>query len=504
MKKGIAFALAGLLALGLAGCGQKPADNADAGKPVTLRWTMPGPGEQQDSAMVWEEFNKQLKTYPGMENVTIEFDVIAQADYAQKFLLSQTGGEKMDIVQTYTLDFANEVRNGSFMEISDLIDTYSPDLRSGMPDWMWGFGEVDGKLYMVPVYQQMNAVVWGLHVPKEYSDKYWDVEEARRIFIEEPYFNEKCYDVVEKYLTGVRDAGEIGTGFNGGVQTNKGYETIAKNYVVSYFEDKPTVYNNFQSQASKLKYMKMGEWFEKGFIRKDALSAKRDDDNGRKGGNVAWFDQTLKGEEARDSLKYGFDIVNVPLQDDFFVPCIAAAGGNCIAASSENPETAIRFLELMNTQKGKDLYNLLVYGLEGTHYNKVGDDKIETLDYVSSPTSSSKYGLWKWIVGNASMAYDTQAEFDGWKEYIFEEVNEGPNTVRSKLIGFTPNLKPIETKLAQVTTVCNEYGTPLGSGALPDYQEKYEEFMEKLDKAGNQEIIDELQRQVDEFLAGKQ
>ena len=65
MKKGIAFALAGLLALGLAGCGQKPADNADAGKPVTLRWTMPGPGEQQDSAMVWEEFNKQLKTYAG-------------------------------------------------------------------------------------------------------------------------------------------------------------------------------------------------------------------------------------------------------------------------------------------------------------------------------------------------------------------------------------------------------------------------------------------------------
>ena len=51
--------------------------------------------------------------------------------------------------------------------------------------------------------------------------------------------------------------------------------------------------------------------------------------------------------------------------------------------------------------------------------------------------------------------------------------------------------------------VKGEYFASLMSGALPNEAEIYDEFMKKLDEAGNQQIIDELQRQVDEFLASK-
>jgi putative aldouronate transport system substrate-binding protein len=499
MKKVICLILVAGMLMGFSGCVQKK--NAQNGAAVTLKWVMPGPGEQQDSEMVWNEFNKKLKGYPGMENVTIDFDVIPQADYVQKFLLLQTSSDKMDIVQTYTLDFPTEVRNGTFIEIQALIDKEAPDLKTAMPHWMWGYGKVDNKTYMVPIYQQMNSVVWGLRTAKESADKYMDASKVQKVFSQSKYFDESCYDVVEEYLAKLKEADKLGLGFNGGAQATKGYEGIANNYSVSTYEGKPIVYNSFQTPASRLKYLKMGEWFQKGYIRKDVLSAKRSDDNGKVNGNAIWFDQTLKGEEARDSKKYSFGITNIPIQDYFFIPSGAAAGGNCIAKISKSPETAIKFLELMNSPKGKELYNLLVYGIEGTHYTKIAEDKIETKDYVGLPTASSKYGLWKWILGNVSMAYDTQVEFEGWKNYIFDEVNKGPNTIKSKLIGFTPNIRPIETKLAQIATVCNEYGGPLGAGALPDYKEKFEEFMVKLDKAGNQEVIAELQKQVDEFLA---
>ena len=33
----------------------------------------------------------------------------------------------------------------------------------------------------------------------------------------------------------------------------------------------------------------------------------------------------------------------------------------------------MQLIGLMNTEKGKDLYNLLVFGIEGEHYTKVND-----------------------------------------------------------------------------------------------------------------------------------
>ena len=48
----------------------------------------------------------------------------------------------------------------------------------------------------------------------------------------------------------------------------------------------------------------------------------------------------------------------------------------------------------------------------------------------------------------------------------------------------------------------DEYGTALGSG-LMDPAEKYDEFLEKLDSAGINAIIEEAQRQLDEWLAAK-
>ena len=91
------------LAGGIAGCGGNNQSNTD--EEVVITWKMPGPSGQADSEKVWAEFNKKLKEYEGMENVTVKFDVTDASDYSQKFLMSQTGGDDMDIIQTYTLKF---------------------------------------------------------------------------------------------------------------------------------------------------------------------------------------------------------------------------------------------------------------------------------------------------------------------------------------------------------------------------------------------------------------
>ena len=505
MKKILAFVLATVMLSSFVGCSPDSQNASTDGEAVTLKWVMPGPGEQKDSPKVWEEFNKQLKEIEGFENVSVDISVIPSADYKQKFLLMQTGGEKFDIAQTYTLDFVNEVRNGSFMEIGDLIDNNTTDLKTSMPEYMWDYGMVDNKLYYVPNYQQMSTPIYGLRTPTKLAEQYLDVEKMQEVFYSEEYLSEKSYEVIEEYLAKLKENGLIGLGLNNvGMPLGKGYEQITSSYRYKINEDKVVVEDIHKSEVYQLYIKKMSEWYQKGYIRADVLSAQPENDNGREGGNVIWFDQTWMGAQENDSKKYGMDITVIPMQEYYFIPYNAPAGGNAISATCQYPEVAIKFLELMNSEKGKSIYNLLVYGIENEHYKVIGEDRIETLDYSGSPTSSSKYGLWKWVVGNASMAYDTQNEPEGWKEYIFDQINEGEDTVKSKLLGFAPDLTSIETKLAQVNAVASEYSEVLVSGSVENYEEHYNTFMDRLEKAGNDEIVAELQRQVDEFLASKE
>jgi len=289
MKKYLLLAMVMIMMISAASCNRPGVTSNEKGEMVTLKWLMPGPGEQQDSDMVWEEFNKKLKTYPGMENVQVDIEVIPVADYAQKYLLIQTSGEKVDIIQTYKLDYILEARNGSFMPLDDLINKETPDFKGQLPSWVWDYGLVDGETYIVPNYQQMNKAIWSVVTQADLAGQYWDVEKAEKVFKSNKTFNEECYDVIEEYLAALKDAGKIGLGFTGGNQSGKGYENLVDQYVISTYDDHPKVYHHYMTPETKLKYMKVAEWYKKGYIRKDSLSAEPQKDIGKKDGYTVWF-----------------------------------------------------------------------------------------------------------------------------------------------------------------------------------------------------------------------
>ena len=151
-------------------------------------------------------------------------------------------------------------------------------------------------------------------------------------------------------------------------------------------------------------------------------------------------------------------------------------------------------------QTDKELYNLLVYGIEGEHYTKIGEDRIET-PTGQQANSSDKYGLWAWIVGNAENAYDLQTTSEGNKNWVFNEVNK--SEWRSKLLGFKLDTTSISTELAQIEAIAEEFRDPLKSGSLENYEEMITEWENKLEIAGGSKVQQEIQRQVDEFLASK-
>lgn len=497
-KRILCVAVAGAMALGMTGCqgGKQTAENEEA----NLVWVMQGPGTQKDSEEVWEKVNEKLKTYDGLENVNLEMIVIPSADYRQKVMLMQTGDEQIDILQTYGLTFKDEVKkNDTFIDLNELIDKYAPDVRKEIPEWVMELTQIDGKQYTVPIYQQMAMPMWGYKFDKANADKYLDADALEKQLISSDTLTEDILNTLEEYMLKLKADGKLNLGFKPiETWTHKGYGYIndSTNFFYKYDGENVKVETLLERDVYQMYSKKMVDFYKKGLIRKDVLSAE--------------LSQGHYDVQLQQWHKYINDNLNTSLADDEKVLVVrsdkdfrgqtgSGAGGNGITTYSEHPVEAMKLIDLMNTKKGEDLYRMLTFGIEGKHYDKVSDDRIKTTGYSTSQDGA--YGLYKWLVGNTAQAFETESDPEGWNDYVFDDWNA--NMIPSVLAGIQFDTSSFENEWTQVNNVIAEYNDRLMGGSVDNWDSVYAEAMDKLKIAGRDKVISELQRQVDEFLASK-
>lgn len=495
--------LCGILAIAavfsFTGCGDKK--NAVSGEKVSLKWVMNGPGLQADSERVWASVNEKLKTYPGFENTDITFEVIESSEYKRKFQLLQVSGDPIDIVGTYGLSYDTEVKNNTFLDITDMIDEYAPDVKKEMPEWALKLMTVGGRQYAITNYQQMATPMWGYITNKAEALEYFpmSIEEAEARFQSSDILTEETLDIFEKYFDNLKAAGKLRDGMRPFTTwAMKGYVDVGSNYLYRIEADKVVVENRLKLDTLKMCMDRFSDWYKKGYIRKDILSCEvtKGDYNMN---HEQWHKYMNAAKEKAAKTPEATKIV-MRSQKNFYLPNTSTSGGNAIMKTSKNPEQALRFLELMYTKKGTDLYRMITYGFEGEHYTKINENRIEPIGYTGSQGNmNSPYGLWKWIIGNTANAFEAPNDPEGWNDYVFNDWNA--NAIPSKLTGFTLDTTAIDTEYGQVNGVVSEFQNQLTSGALENWEATYEEAMRKLDLAGEEKVRAEIQRQVDEFLA---
>jgi len=100
------------------------------------------------------------------------------------------------------------------------------------------------------------------------------------------------------------------------------------------------------------------------------------------------------------------------------------------------------------------------------------------------------------------MGYKLPTETTSEKEIVDYIQNSEP--IASKLAGFVPDLTFVETQLEQIKAVESEYKAALYTGAMgADWEELYNDFVAKMISAGLDDVLEELQNQVDDYLAKK-
>ncbi len=538
-KKILAMLLALIMVLGLVACADNGGGESTNGAtvdlgthapetdpqgnvvPVTLRWYYRGNGMQKDTQAVQDRVNELLKEYPGLEHVSIELCCYISNEYQQAVTLDYSAEEQIDIVSTVNVgDWQQMAQDGYFLAIDNLL---TDEIKAALPEWLLDLGAVNGTRYMIPNYQNAGNNSY-FFTPAQYA-AYTDVDALKATLTSADSTFDDIATALEEYLLDVR-AGEgkdtlylLSLGH--AILNQKGtqgypfsaqyapFDLFSGEFTVEYGTDGKVNFRLIGDEAKEI-YARMAEWYKKGYIHPDALTIKTNDFTGKNMLNdvaYVYYTNGAIGDEAYNTAGYesslGFPVVAMNIQKQFYVGNNWAAGGNAISSTCKNPEEAMLFLSAINggSEKGKEIYNTIVYGLEGTHYNVVSEDRIETIEYAGAQGGTdTSYAALKWIMGNTFNAYKNQAVTDEWVDIVLK-MNNDPKNLNSELTGFALDSSKVSTQVDNVTAIVSEYKNTLIYGVAGDnWETVYNEFVHKLETAGLNDILAEYQAQVDAFL----
>lgn len=509
MKKILSLALAIMMIVAL-GAVSLPA-TADE-EPVLLTYYMVNSGgEEEYTAQVAEKFSEMLQA-KGI-NVKIELHPYAEPNggYQTGFTLAQTSGAQIDMFVTYALDFTTEVENGSVMPLDDLLATH-PDVVAEVPEWLVKMGRVNGTQYYIPSYQQATNGYYFM-APNAYLEAAnLTIEDVREV-MNHGTTAEKL-DLLEKYCRDVRTATGKDTKWLSmpPFYAMSWVEYIDNNYgdlILREGSDGPEYWP--LTDDAKIMYEYAAKWYKEGLIHPDVMTYTGGDFRGKNFLNdeslvVDWPQNTCSEEMMLSTTSWTKDVpASVCLMfDHWYIGSKWAAGGNAIFATCEHPDEAMEVIRMLMTKEGEEIYNTLVWGLEGTHYEWVDRSipRIKTLEFDSSQGGSgATYECRKWEVGNTFNCWLNQAMADGFNEWLLENVHNAESTTTSKVMGYTWNLMDTEDERAACKAVRDEYNASLSNGIYgDDWEAKYEEYIAKLNASGLQNILDSVTEQYNSYV----
>lgn len=477
MAFGMAFVMAaGTLAVGAEGLTAK----ADGEEEVTLRIHTLVP-EQANQDAVFEALNEYTKEKIG---VTVEY-VFHGGSYDDKIQTIIASGEEYDACFTsnWSNSYNNNVAKGAFIDLTELLPKAAPELYETIPEYMWEAATINGGIYAVP-NQQIVARQLGALMPADYVEEAGLDISAVHTLTDMTDYAQTIYDTHGAQLGGVNYANTA---------DYCGYEFIsdyAAAGAIKMDDESAEVVNFYETDEWMSMLNELSTLAEAGLLDGECAYMAEYSESQRLVKNTsAYFSGTYKpGVEAEESARAGYDCV-MPTVD--INPYICTSGVTAtmygISTTSKHPEETLKYLELINT----DSYaiNLLSYGIEGVHYNKVSDNVIETVE-----NSGYSHGQ-SWALGNVFNTF----VLEGQPEDVWEQtkaLNDSAKT--SPILGFAFDVEPVKLEVTNVSKVVDEYISILG-GELP-VEETNAEFVEKLKVAGLDTVLEEMQRQIDEFL----
>ncbi len=508
MKKKI-VAVVMCLAMGtsmLAGCsssksaeGTSEGKKADDGEITEIVWQYPSAGNLgagfQD---VEDALNEMLEKDIGV-HVTFETSKLNSSQ--KEASLKVSAGEQLDICLTAFTGLGPMVDSELIIPLDDLLDSSGKDIKEHCGVLLDGcaYGE---NIYGVPV-AFMASKTYGYMMRTDMLEKYGiTIDENKYYTMEE----------LEKIFATVKE-GE-GENFYCTIPWNKTTDPLNGSYMeydkvtgslsggvlmLNRDFDDLTLSNLFETEEYEAYCNMMYDWTKKGYISADAAVTTEAPETILSTGNyLGMFYWADPGSEGGVETNASMDMTTVNILE----PYVPNGGGQDImwniSITSEYPEKAMETLNYI--YKNKEAAWLLQYGLEGVTYEVVEESEEGTLiKYLADDTSTLPYFQVYGIYGDRfEWPVVSPDPIDLNKQYKEHEENV-PESRYSPALGYNFVQTDVTAEIAAVETVIEQYTPSLNSGAL-DPAKALPEFRDALKAAGIDTIIEENQRQLNEWV----
>ncbi|WP_025679929.1 ABC transporter substrate-binding protein [Paenibacillus massiliensis] len=498
----VLLALILVLSAVLAACGGSNENTANEGSgasgaagEVKLKMILLG-GKPVDYELVFAELNKKLKE---KMNATLEVEFLDWSDWNQKYPLKFAANEDFDLVYTSSWAYYNDQAiKGGFLEITDeMLQKNAPLTWEKMPKVSWDQAKINGKLYMVPnnnLEITNKVVLYREDLRKKYGLPAINSLDTYATYLKTVAANEKGITAFgAKAADGWRwhELDQIA------LEQNNDFKVVDLRIPLAYKLDDTTgkVFNVYETPEFKslLGYYK--DLSDNGAWSKNVVTNKNDIWQDMKAGKVSSYAHNLGttafnlAEARRDTPEQEYAIADIT-PGSKKLGAISTQNGVAIHATTKQPEKALMLIDLL--QNDKEIHDLTMYGIAGTHYNPEGDDKFSPGPSASNYTGFSNWG-WNSYLNRQDSSYPVEADdiFNNWQENVYHYPLET----------FVFDDAKVKSEVANISNVMVRYGIPLEYGLIQDLDQGLAALNSQLKAAGIDKVQQEMQSQIDAFLA---
>ena len=477
----------------LAGCGAKKdsTTTTTAKTPYQLDWYFIGNGPQADSAKVDAEANKLLKDI-NVQLVTHCFD---WGSYQAKLQTLLATNDKVDLLMTalgWGSLIVDDVRKGVVVDITTLAPKYAPHAVATLKGGFWEYSQIGGKNYSIPVNKE-KATQMGYNFNQKYVTKY-KLEDATK--------NVKGLDDITPMLKTIKTAEpglfpvEPNTGIIGfGTQNDDPQASNLAALPHDSTDDK------FVSAPANPNYQKLADitrsWFTAGYISKDAATVTDVTPFRKAGNNFVSFDSMKPGKDVEVSISSGQTWKQTVIGTPFMRTADTMGCMMSVAKAAKDPKRVLEFVDKMYSDV--KLINLIDYGIEGTHYVT---KSAGVIDFAPATDGGKKSGYnpgTPWMFGDQFKSYLFSNE-DPKKWDAFKAFNTAATPVKDA--GFVYTDDAIKNEEAACVNITKEFDPSLQVGSI-DPKVNIPKYIAKLNAAGMQKILDDINSQYDAWKKAK-
>lgn len=442
---------------------------------------------QDDETLVEDTISDYLRAKIGANLDLVPIDWGQWEDRTNLMIASR---EKFDIMFTSQWSkHAVNVGKGAFLELTELLGQFGPGISESLDPVFLEGSKIDGGNYGVPTNKEM-ASQGGIIYRADIASKLGlDMDSVKTIQDLEPIF-QAVKDGMPGMLPIYMKSGETFNAHYIGNYDALG-DTSIPGFILKDGVDK-TVRPNYEIERYMETWHITRSFYLNGYINGDATTNQTMNMGALGAGDVFSITSSLKPGKAEE-IAMQIGMVGKLAQKELNVKTIATsetAGAMLgISSTSDNPVLAMKFINLLHTDPY--LINLINYGIEGTHYERIDEGVIRQND----DTERYNPGV-NWMFGNQFLndVWDNEAP-DKWEK--FKEFNE--NAVLSPGLGFVFDSTPVKAEVAAVVNIDRQYLSALDTGSV-DIDSVLPDYIQKLKTAGIDVIIKEKQKQFDDFL----